>query len=279
LHAFVFGKGLKLVATGKAADEAAASTNPVTGEEEEVPVDGWQDLPEAYVFRYAVDQAGGAPVLLKCLVAGNHLLVHAAAVGTPGSPAAIEIDVERHTTPSDDLMKGFRDLDGLAATLESALQPVIDAARPKEGSEAASKSTTEQNQTSEDGFQDTRQQPASRARAEEPTMRDPLRDDPLRIGGVGGFPAPRMPGMGIGVGGDDLIPGGLGMPGMRGGMHMDPMMGGMHMGPGNPMFSGGLRHPGARGGTMMQPPGSRYDPIGPPGIPGWDPEDFQRGGR
>ena len=42
--------------------------------------------------------------------------------------------------------------------------------------------------------------------------------------------------------------------------------GGMHMGPDDPLFAG--RHgPGMGSGIVSLPPGSRYDPIGPPGMP------------
>ena len=42
--------------------------------------------------------------------------------------------------------------------------------------------------------------------------------------------------------------------------------GGMHMGPDDPLFAGrsGMGRPGRPG---LNPPGARYDPIGPPGMP------------
>lgn len=52
--------------------------------------------------------------------------------------------------------------------------------------------------------------------------------------------------------------------------------GGMHVGPGHPMFGpgrlgGGVGAPPGRGSL---PPGARYDPIGPPGLPGFHPDDY-----
>lgn len=47
-------------------------------------------------------------------------------------------------------------------------------------------------------------------------------------------------------------------PGLPGG-------GGMHVGPGDPLFSGGMRGGPPLPGSL--PPGGRWDPIGPPGLP------------
>lgn len=53
----------------------------ITGEEEEVGLEGWQELPDAYAFLYAGEAAGSQPLILKCLVAGDLMLVHAASLG------------------------------------------------------------------------------------------------------------------------------------------------------------------------------------------------------
>lgn len=48
-------------------------------------MEGWQELPEVYAFLYLREgDAPGAPVLLKCLTAGDKLLLQVAAVGGQG---------------------------------------------------------------------------------------------------------------------------------------------------------------------------------------------------
>jgi proteasome inhibitor subunit 1 (PI31) len=71
-----------------------------------VGIDGWQDLPEAYAFRYTDDSAGGPVLSVKCLVADGKLLLHAAAGSD--APVTAELDVSSYTDPaSDDLLKGY----------------------------------------------------------------------------------------------------------------------------------------------------------------------------
>jgi proteasome inhibitor subunit 1 (PI31) len=57
----------------------------------------------------------------------------------------------------------------------------------------------------------------------------------------------------------------------------------MHVGPGDPIFGPGRMGGGvgAPPGHGSLPPGARWDPIAPPGMQGFHPDDFQRpgGGR
>uniref|UniRef100_A0A061S9F9 Proteasome inhibitor subunit 1 (PI31) n=1 Tax=Tetraselmis sp. GSL018 TaxID=582737 RepID=A0A061S9F9_9CHLO len=265
LHAFVLGKGFKLVAVGKTADEAAAGP---ASSAEEVPVDGWQELQDAYAFKYVSDDTASRTLILKCIIAGDMLLAHAAAVGSTVEPSSVELNTDQYATESDDLVKGYRDLDGLAAVLESSLKPSVDAAlsagAPSEqrGNESTNKNTVGHGK-------------ASHGEAAERAEADRLRE-PLRATDPSGVPYLPHPAPGIGAG--DFLPGGgLGPPGM-GGPAGGPMRGGgMHVGPDSPMFDGRLRHPAGPsfGGPWV--PGSRYDPIGPPGMEGFDPDDFRRG--
>ena len=87
--------------------------------------------------------------------------------------------------------------------------------------------------------------------------------------------------MGPGLGLIDPMYGGMGP---RVGLGGAGTGGGMHVGPNDPLFAGRhdpLRVPGG-GGRGGLPPGARYDPIAPEGLPGFNPDDFQpqrRGGR
>lgn len=72
------------------------------------------------------------------------------------------------------------------------------------------------------------------------------------------------------LGSGDAVPPGFRPPG-NGGLQVPfpggmGRSGGMHMGPDDPLFAGraGMQRPGRPG---MNPPGARYDPIGPPGMP------------
>ncbi|KAJ0028767.1 hypothetical protein Pint_35301 [Pistacia integerrima] len=76
----------------------------------------------------------------------------------------------------------------------------------------------------------------------------------------------------------DLFPGsGAGMYPRR-----DPGSGGsMLIGPDDPRwFGGGIGgEPGFFGGQPGIPPGARFDPYGPPGVPGFEPNRFARNPR
>eukprot|EP00951_Prasinocladus_malaysianus_P030928 scaffold293903_cov40-Prasinocladus_malaysianus.AAC.1 len=63
---------------------------------------------------------------MKCLPAAGKMLITAAEPGTEGELALLEIDVDQYiSTDSEDRLKGYKDLDGLAARLESALGPLL----------------------------------------------------------------------------------------------------------------------------------------------------------
>ena len=72
------------------------------------------------------------------------------------------------------------------------------------------------------------------------------------------------------LGSHDAVPPGFQPPGYGGLEEPFPggmgRTGGMHMGPDDPLFAGrsGMWRPGRPG---LNPPGARYDPIGPPGMP------------
>ncbi|THG10298.1 hypothetical protein TEA_010558 [Camellia sinensis var. sinensis] len=79
------------------------------------------------------------------------------------------------------------------------------------------------------------------------------------------------------VGGSDLFPGpGAGMYPTRGDFGIGG--GGMFVGPDHPMFGGMGRGIGPilPGGLPGVPLGARFDPYGPPGVPGFEPNRFAR---
>ena len=130
-----------------------------------------------------------------------------------------------------------------------------------------------------------------RAEARHDTYISPLQEGPVRYPGSGGGAFPFPP---VGVGYDDVVPPGVVRPPgymgevFPGSISQGPPHtgGGMHVGPDHPMFGagrldgvgGGVRsgqQGGGGGGVGGLPPGARWDPIAPPGMPGFRPDDFQ----
>ncbi|KAK6290539.1 PREDICTED: probable proteasome inhibitor [Theobroma cacao] len=76
------------------------------------------------------------------------------------------------------------------------------------------------------------------------------------------------------MGGSDRVPGpGAGMYPTRG----DVGGGSMLLGPNDPRWLGGVGgEPGFTGAQPGVPPGARFDPFGPPGVPGFEPNRFVR---
>lgn len=72
------------------------------------------------------------------------------------------------------------------------------------------------------------------------------------------------------IGSNDAVPPGFRPPGY--GSLQEPFpggiggTGGMHMGPDDPLIAGRAGR-GRQGRSGLLPPGARYDPIGPPGMP------------
>jgi len=76
---------------------------------------------------------------------------------------------------------------------------------------------------------------------------------------------------------DDLFPApGAGFYPQSGGMGGG---GGMHVGPNDPRFFPSNPFPSPSGGPGSVPPGGRFDPIGPPDVPGFEPSRFVRRSR
>jgi proteasome inhibitor subunit 1 (PI31) len=162
----------------------------------------------------------------------------------------------------------------------AALAPVLSAGSSSAAAAGRSAQQKQETASTSEGQQGPR-------RRDEGEDDDPLRDPrfPGYRGGAGGGG-----GMYGGVGARDVVPPGMRPPGFAPAMPnvFDPLSGGgMHVGPRDPMFIGGG---GIRGGggvgigggggppAFPLPPGARYDPINPPGLPGFRPDDFIPGG-
>ncbi|CAD7698131.1 unnamed protein product [Ostreobium quekettii] len=228
VHAFFLSQGYTVTGVGTQVD---GSTTP-DPDAEEATLEGWNGQEDWYAFQYVDPQGVKPPVTVKCLRLGDKLMVNALAMGEGAEvPRSLELDAGQFTTVSNDVAKGFKDLDGLAAKVASCME------FGKRGGEASS-STRE--------------------------GRDRVGREVERP--VGEAPPP------------DRIPYGERVPGMFGGdADRLPGIGGMLAGPRDPAFVGGFRHPELLpgGGRGLVPD---FDPVAPPGLPGYMPEDFIQGG-
>ncbi|KAF3448909.1 hypothetical protein FNV43_RR09626 [Rhamnella rubrinervis] len=250
VHASFLASGHVLTATGPPAfsDTALASTAT-----DEVGIDHWNEMDDEYAFVYANPEKESKKVLVKCLVINDKLIVDALANGEQ-KPVHLEINVGDYVGENggSNYSSQFNNLDKLVKSLDSEILSKLD------GSQKASSST---NPTSSETSERSRTVIIdSDARAPEPS--DPQRHHQGIV-----YP-PVNPG-----GFSDLYPGpGAGMYPPRG----DFGSGSMLLGPNDPRWIRGVGEPDSFGGLPGVPQGARYDPIGPPGVPGFEPNRFVR---
>ncbi|EFN53306.1 hypothetical protein CHLNCDRAFT_136975 [Chlorella variabilis] len=263
VHAFLLSEGFKLVAPGVAAEDESAD---FATSREEVDPAGWDSLDAAYAFRYQDTEGKRAPVYVKGLVLGGQLLVHWVEGDSPTSePRTLELDAAAFTTDEPAAPACYQHTTELVAKLRQHLGSVLAGGPTAAGSAGRQK--------------EGRAQASGRAEGREA---EPLQEQPPGVSGVGYRP----PGLPVGIGADDLVPPGVRPPGYGGGPAFPGLMepgplrggGGMHVGPGDPIFGpgrlgGGVGRPPGHGSL---PPGARWDPIAPPGMRGFGPDDFQR---
>ncbi|KAI9079594.1 hypothetical protein K1719_038421 [Acacia pycnantha] len=258
VHASFLASGYVLTATGPQAVSDSALSNPST---DEVSVDHWNELDDEYAFVYANPGKGSKKVLVKCLVMNDKFLVDALSEGS-SEPVHLEIDVGDYAgdNGSSNYSDQFKNFDKLVKSLDKEVFSKLEgSSKPSSSSNPRSSS-----QSSETGGR-------SRSEVNQPDtiFREPA--PPIHPSGV--IYPPLNPG-----GFDDLLPGpGAGVYPMRGNPGTG---GGMLVGPNDPRWFGGVGgEPGFPGGQPGVPPGARFDPYGPPGIPGFEPNRFARNPR
>ncbi|KAL5659143.1 hypothetical protein ACJX0J_032306, partial [Zea mays] len=221
--------------------------------DEEVGIDGWNIMENCYAFLYSKEEKGKKKrVLVKCLVIGEVLAIDVLDLEAQDkAPYNIQINVkdffvEEQPKNYGDMYKNFT---SLIETVNSNVLCKLDG--DGSGAEAA-KSTAAAAAKNSDG----RSSPIQSSGDPGPRTADPS----------GLIYPPIAP-----IGSDDLYPG----PGAGFYPHSGIGSGGsMHVGPNDPRFFPSNPFSAPFGGLGSVPPGSRYDPIGPPDVPGFEPSSF-----
>ncbi|KAG2690688.1 hypothetical protein I3760_09G200600 [Carya illinoinensis] len=254
VHASCLASGYVLTATGPSAFSDTALSSPST---DEVGMDQWNELDDEYAFVYTNPDKGSKKVLVKCLAMDDKLLVDALADGA-SEPVHLEISVEYYAGENGgtNYSAQYKNLAELVKKLDTEVLSKLDGSSlPSSSNNASSLETSEARRSN--------------------------------IGSgvpIGGRSSPETHPAGIiyppinPSGGSDLFPGpGAGMYPTRGAFGAG---GSMLVGPNDPRWFGGIAgDPGFPGGLPSIPPGARFDPYGPPGVPGFEPNRFARGPR
>lgn len=207
VHASFLAAGFSLIATGT----GALSENPPIGEEE-VGIDGWNELEDAYAFVYMkIDKGSKKTVLVKCLPIGDLLTIDVLDLSGPGKePFHLQInvkdylsDVAKQTSNYAAVYKNLKDLvDKLCSGFLAELEPKAESSSSAKSGDRSRQSVIR-----------------------EPSVTVPRHQEPYSRGLV----YPPIPSTGI----SDLYPGpGAGFYPHRG----SGVGGGMLVGPNDPRF-------------------------------------------
>lgn len=255
VHAAFVAAGYVLHDTGPSsfADNALSSSST-----EEVGIENWNAIEDHYAFLYSHPEKESKKVLMKCLVMNNSLMVD---VLKDGDSELLHMEIDAGEYVEDNggtnYASQFKNLGKLVTEINKEILGKLD------GSVATSSSN--QPLSSGTSLRDDRYKPV--------TGDDVDPEDQYIYPPPSGFIVPPIPGSGS----SDLFPGpGAGMYPTRG----DFGGGSMLVGPNDPRFFGGrVGEPGLPGGLQGVPPGARFDPYGPPGVPGFEPGRFARNPR
>ncbi|XP_075507890.1 putative proteasome inhibitor isoform X1 [Primulina tabacum] len=255
VHASFVAAGYVLHDTGLSAfsDNALSSSST-----DEVGIENWNAIEEHYAFLYSHPEKESKKVLMKCLVMNNSLMVDVLKDGD-SELLHMEIDVGEYVEDNGgtNYASQFKNLGKLVTEVNKEILRKLDG--------SVDTSSSNQPSSSDTSLGDDRYKPMTGDDA------DP--EDQHIYPPPSGFIVPTIPGSGS----SDLFPGpGAGMYPTRG----DFGGGSMLVGPNDPRFFGGrVGEPGLPGGLQGVPPGARFDPYGPPGVPGFETGRFVRNPR
>ncbi|CAD6223562.1 unnamed protein product [Miscanthus lutarioriparius] len=249
-HAAFLAAGYSLCAVGP-----AALADPSPSGDEEVGIDGWNSMENCYAFLYSKEEKGKKKrVLVKCLVIGEVLAIDVLDLEAQDKgPYNIQINVkdffvEEQPKNYGDMYKNFANLIDIVNSNVLWKLDGDDVGTEAAKSAAAAKNSDAERSSSMQSSEDPGPRTADPSGLIYPPIA-PLGSDDLYPGPGAGF----YPHSGIGSGGSMLI------------------------GPNDPRFFPSNNPFNAPfGGPGSVPPGGRYDPIGPPGVPGFEPSSFVR---
>nr|XP_043621180.1 probable proteasome inhibitor [Erigeron canadensis] len=254
IHSVFLAAGFNLHATGPPAfvDDALSAPFP-----DEASIDGWNEVEDNYAFVYSTPDKVSKKVLVKCLVMNDQLFVDALAAGS-SDPVHLQLKIDDFVGESDDT-KYSSQFQNLGKLVDCVNKDIVTKLT------ATSKTSTSCTTTSSElKVKDNDNQPRSGPFG----LEDP--SPPYHPSGV------IMPLVYPSIGSDVYPQPPAGMYPSRGGLGD----GGMLVGPNDPrFFGGGVGGPGFPGGQPGVPPGARFDPFGPPNVPGFEPERFTRNPR
>ncbi|KAF3320898.1 putative proteasome inhibitor [Carex littledalei] len=262
VHSSFLAAGFSLLSVGP-----ATNSDDLSSFVEEVGVDGWNEMEDRYGFLYFKEEKGRKMrVLVKALVIGDKLPIDVVDLEEQKELLHLEINVNDHVVEGEAQPKNYgemyKNFKGLVDYVNSAILDKLVGANPSG--------------LGNQGIRDVNASSSESHGRPGGSLYPEGYDQP----GGGGFPPtyegvvypPIVPPSGY----SDMFPGpGAGFyPGRGTGGE-----GSMLIGPSDPRFfpSGGRPSvPGIPGGMPGIVPGSRYDPIGPPDVPGFDPSRFRR---
>ncbi|OAY63634.1 putative proteasome inhibitor [Ananas comosus] len=257
VHASFLAAGYSLAAAGK-----SAFTDHLPSGEEEVGIDGWNELEDRYAFVYFKNEKGVKKrVLVKCLAIGDKLAVDVLNLeGEQKEPLHLQINVKDYL--SDDGVDQprnygdmYKDLKGFVESLKSSVLDKLEDGYERKLNAKVETSSSSRSYEGPDIDLNTPESvvgvPAEDQRQPPNIVYPPVPpfdyNDAIPGPGAGFYPN-----RGPGIGGDMLV------------------------GPNNPIFFPPGGRPDTLGGLPGVPPGARFDPIGPPDVPGFEPGRFVR---
>jgi proteasome inhibitor subunit 1 (PI31) len=263
VHATFIAAGYILAAAGpEAFDDSALSSSST----DEVGIDHWNDREDEYAFLYANPDKGFNKILVKCLVLGDKLAIDALANGA-SELVHLEIKVKDYVNVNGgtNYTDQFKNLENLVENVNEEILNKLYGSEKPTSSKSGAASDLPSSSSSGETREKSRQNPRGIA---EPGVGHYQPRGPMVDPSSGIVVPPIVP-----FGGDDLFPGpGAGIFPTRG----DHGGGSMLFGPNDPRWFSGdppFAFPGVNPGA---PPGARFDPFGPPGVPGFEPNRFTR---
>ncbi|XP_037450575.1 probable proteasome inhibitor [Triticum dicoccoides] len=250
---------------------------------EEVGIEGWNSMDNCYAFLYSKDEEEGKKkcIFMKCVVIADFLAIDAMDLEAQHEePFHVQINVkdffsEVQTRNYKDLYKNFTDfINILNLSLLAELNGKDAAAAQNPNAESSSSMNSYGNvMWGKPTTMTTEQTSSEYALWENPSTRTAGYECKLFYVLCYSLIYPPV----VLFGHDDTFP----APGAGFYPHSGETGGTMHVGPNDPCFFPSTPSTpfGDPGYVQSVPPGGRYDPIGPPDVPGFEPSRFVRRSR